>query len=112
MTKYKKPSATVLIYGEISEKIIDRLRGFLRVHGSRGLRVILVNSSSLKAFEYLREMLLDNSSFTLEIYTTSSDLVEKLYSSSKLGEVVAVLASNPDATKLVPISLSDKVIVI
>ena len=112
MTKYKKPSATVLIYGEISEKIIDKLRDFLRVHGPRGLRVILVNTSSLRAFEYLREMLLDNYSFTLEVYTISSDLVEKLHNSSKLREVVAVLASSSDIAKLVPSSLSDKVIVI
>ncbi|MCC6035002.1 MAG: hypothetical protein LM567_05890 [Desulfurococcaceae archaeon] len=112
MKKYKKPGVTVLIYGEISEKIVDKLRGFLKIHGPRGLRVILVSSSSIKALEYLRDVLLDNYSFTLEVYTASSDLVEKLYNANRLGEVVAVLASSSEIAKQVPSSLSDKVIVI
>ncbi len=104
---YKRPSATVLLYGDVTPDVIEKLRSLLKVHGHRGLRIILASHSSPRALEALRDFLHENYTFTLEIYTSSS-LLEKL---NALGEVVAVIVSNSELTKQVPSSLLDKVVV-
>ena len=107
---YRRPSATVLLYGDVTPSVVEKLRSILRVHGSRGLRIILASHSSPRALEALRDFLHENYTFTLEVYTSSS-LLEKLENINALGEVVAVIVSNSELTKQVPSSLLDKVVV-
>lgn len=108
---YRRPSATVLLYGDVTPSVVEKLRSILRVHGSRGLRIILASHSSPRALEALRDFLHENYTFTLEVYTSSSSLLEKLENINALGEVVAVIVSNSELTKQVPSSLLDKVVV-
>jgi len=110
--QYRRPSATVLVYGEVTPGVIDKLRELLRLHGPRGLRIILASHSSPRALESLRDFLHENYTFTLEVYTSSSSLAEKLEKQLVSSEVVAVLVSSSELINQVPRSLVSKLVVV
>jgi hypothetical protein len=109
---YRKPNATVLVYGDITPSIVEKLKSLLRVYGSRGLRVILASQNTIRALDSLRDFLHENYAFTVEVYTHSSGFLGEAGSLETAGEVVAVLVSSSDLAKNVPSFLQDKVVVV
>jgi len=75
MGTYKEPLSSVLILGGANEKALKRLYDLLRNYGRGGLKVYVFASGSAKDLGALREFILSNYTFTIEIYTAGeSDL--------------------------------------
>jgi hypothetical protein len=108
---YRKPSATVLVYGDITPGVVERLKSLLRIHGSRGLRIIIAPHNTPRVLESLRTFLQDNYTFTVEVYTRSTGFREA-ESPDGTRDVVAVLVSSSELVKSVPSSLQDRVVVV
>lgn len=89
---YRNPSSAVIILGHITEKVITRLQNTLRVHGPRGLKIYLVSTGSAKDLDALRDFILRNYTFTVEIYTVSGNEAEQIYEREG-NNVVSVLIS-------------------
>lgn len=79
MLTYRNPSLATIILGRVTEKMITRLQNILRAHGPRGLKIYLVSTGSAKDLEALRDFVLNNYTFTLEVYTVSRDKAEQIY---------------------------------
>ena len=108
---YKKPAASVLVYGDITDSIVEKLKNILKLHGHRGLKIILASQSFPRALESLRKFLHENYTFTIEIYSYSSSLIEKLKTTRGDSEIVAVLVSSSELVNQVPSFLLDKLMV-
>ncbi|MEM0326198.1 MAG: hypothetical protein QW733_04125 [Desulfurococcaceae archaeon] len=106
---YRKPTATVLILGEVNERVVEKLRSLLRLHGAKGLRILVASSNVEKNIEALRDFFLSNITFTLEAYFVNPVDLEKVTSASS---VVSVLVSNPDYTGHLPENLRSLVEVV
>jgi len=89
---YRNPSSSVIILGHVTEKVVTRLQSILRVYGSRGLRIYLVSTASAKVLEALRDFILSNYTFTVEVYTVGGDQAKQIYEREG-SSIVSVLAS-------------------
>lgn len=95
--KYKEPSITVLIVGEVTKNIVNKLIDLLRTSQSSGMRIYIVhNSPSPKLLEPLRDFILKNNVYTLEIFTIQNDRFKEVIKKEH-DKIKTILTSNPNS---------------
>lgn len=85
---YKPPSVVVLVK-QLTDKSMSRLYELLRVHGAKGLKIIVESDRPAQALEALRDFLFSNYAFTVEVYIANPGRGYEL--ASKAGSLVAIL---------------------
>ncbi|MEM1596234.1 MAG: hypothetical protein QXS24_03660 [Desulfurococcaceae archaeon] len=107
--KYKEPLFTVLIVGEITKGIVNRLIDLLRTSQSSGLRLYIVhNHPSPKLLEPLRDFIFKNNARTLEIFIVQSEQLEEVYRKEH-EKIKVILTSSPNLLQHIPGSLTNRV---
>lgn len=73
----------------INEYVIKELGKLLRIYGHYGLKILISSSSkSSSPLEYIRDFLLSNTAFTVEVYLVERSELEKMLSSREV-DIVA-----------------------
>lgn len=111
MCAYRRPSTTVIILGDPGDRVLEKLRGLLARHGPQGLRIYLVSSPSAKSLENVKDIILSNYTFTLEIYTVSWDSLSKVIEVESKN-IVHVLTQDPSIVVNLPGSMRELVEVV
>ncbi|MEM4718035.1 MAG: hypothetical protein QXE81_04660 [Desulfurococcaceae archaeon] len=86
--KYKRPEKVVVIDSNINESLIKELGKLLRVYGYHGLKILISSSSkSSISLEYIREFLLSNTAFTIEVYIVDSNDLQRMLANREVNLV-------------------------
>lgn len=99
-TAYRPPKATIVVLGEVSDTVLERLSLIVRTHGPKGVRIIVINNKLSKDIEALRKVLLNNHAFTIELYTLYPEEARMLRLDTL--SAASILVSNPELINLVP----------
>lgn len=103
LSTYKPPKATVVLLGDVSGKVLERLSSILRVHGPKGIKLVIAHADLTKSVEVLRDLLFSNYAFTIELYFARPGELHSLVTGSP--DVVSVLVSDPSLVNEVPAEL-------
>lgn len=104
---YKQPRATVVVLGGVDNRVVERLSRVLRLHGPRGLKIVVVADNFVEGIETLRDLLLSNYAFTVELYFAKPDELGRYLEDYK--SVVSILALNTAEAQSLPSELKNVV---
>jgi len=90
---YKRPRHVVVVVGVPDESIVKELNTYLASHGREGLKLIIATREpSSRVLEALRDFLLSNIAFTIEVYSVSYERLREIIGGE--GGLVKIFASS------------------
>lgn len=101
---YKRPSSFIVILGDVNIKVINKLSVILRNHGPHGLKIYVVYDDLEKNLEILRDFLLNNYAFTIEVYMVSRSELSNILKES-VEKPVSIYVTNPEYVNSIPVEL-------
>ena len=104
---YKKPEATIIVLGEPVG--VEQLRTIVWKYGSRGVKIVIFsNERSSRVLEDLRELILSNIAFTIELYHLKTSTLSEVLKREE-DRVVEVVVFDSSLINTLPPSLKLKV---
>lgn len=107
---YKKPEKIIVICDVNNDNVIKALSDLLRLEGPRGLKIVLASKlASPKVLESIREFLLSNHAFTIEVYVINEQQLESVIDASSSDLIL--LNSNSEIARMLSEKYRNKVVV-
>jgi|GEM_PF-4240302 len=105
---YNRPRHVVVVVGVPDESIVKELNTYLASHGREGLKLIIATREpSSRVFEALRDFLLSNIAFTIEVYSVNYEKLREIIGGGE-GELIKIFVSSGACGEL-PEDLAAKV---
>lgn len=105
--QYKRPEKIIAICGVINDNVIKALSDLLRREGPRGLKIVLSSGlNSPRALESIRDFLLSNHAFTIEVYVIDKQQLENVINASSSDLIL--LTSNSEIVRTLPEEYKNK----